>query len=238
MDEQSLASVGWFRGRWPRLYNLYDQSDKSHPDNYFTNCSAARADMWSKKFFQPMEDRLQKLDAEAWEQLVKKTLDSVTTKLIRRSWAPLYDFLNEARGYAWLADHGYKKISFIDCNCLDKKKQRRSPDLLGESQNSTAILEVKTINESDKYLESRERNKFQTRTVTGLSAEFRKKLNLTIAKASAQLDAYPKPVNRKIVFLLIRFDMDNMLEASNYTALQKLIETNQISGTEIVHEVI
>ena len=250
MDEQSLASVNWFPVQLPRLYDLYDRSDKSHPDNYFTNFSATRAEMFLKTIFQPMEERLQKLDTEAWKQLVEKTLDSVTTKLIRaqannasetrpsRFWAPLYDFLNEARGYALLADRGYQKISFIDCNCQDKKKQRKSPDLLGESQSSTAILEVKTINESDKDLEWKERNQSQTRTVTGLSAEFRKKLSSTIAKASAQLNAYPKPVDKKIVLLLIRFDMDNILEASNYTTLQAMIETIQISGLDIVHDVI
>lgn len=137
-----------------------------------------------------------------------------------------------------LVDRGYHQISFIDCKCQQNKKRKKSPDLLGESQNSTAILEVKTINVSENELDWKERDRFQTRTVMGLSDEFGKKLHLTIANAKAQLDMYPKSVDKKIVLLLIRFDMDNVLEARNYTALQNLIEANKIDGLEIVHDVI
>ena len=238
MDEQSLANADWFRVRLPRLYDLYDSSDKSHPDNYFTNYSARRVELFFETIFKPLEETLKKLDTKAWQQLVKKTLDSVIKKSSRREYAQLFNFLNEARGYALLIDRGYDQISFIDCKCPQKKKQNKSPDLLGESQNSNAILEVKTINVSEKELDWKERNRFQTRTVTGLSDKFGEKLRLTIASAREQLDAYPKLVDKKIVLLLIRFDMDNIIEARNYTALQNLIEANQINGIEVVHEVI
>jgi hypothetical protein len=191
-----------------------------------------------EKIFRPWEEILGKLGSKAWEQLIEKTLDSVTKKSPRREYAQLFNFLNEARGYALLVDRGYERISFIDCKCRRKKKQKKSPDLLGESQNSTAILEVKTINVSEKELDWKERDRFQTRTVTGLSDEFKKKLCLTIDHARKQLDAYPKSVDKKIVLLLIRFDMDNILEARNYTGLQSLIEANQIDEVEVVHEVI
>ena len=235
MDEQSLASVNWFPVRLPRLYDLYDRSDKTHPDNYFANFPARRAEILFEKIFKQWEETLRALDPKAWEQLTEKTLDSGTKKHPRRQYAQLFDFLNEARGYALLVDRGYDQISFIDCKCRQKKK---SPDLLGESQNSTAILEVKTIDISDKELDWRERDQFQTRTVIGLSDKFREKVCSTIDHARKQLDAYSKSVDKKIVLLLVRFDMDNILEARNYSALQNLIATNQISGLEIVHEVI
>jgi len=238
MDEQSLADAGWFRERLPRLYDLYDRSDKKHPDNYFTNFSARRAEILFEKIFKPWEETLGRLDPKAWEQLVTKTLPYVTKKCLRREYTQLFDHLNEARGYVLLADRGYGEISFIDCKYQQKKKQTESPDLLGKSQNSTAILEVKTLNVSEKELDWKECDRFQTRTVTGLSVEFGKKLCSTIAKAKEQLDMYPKSVDKKIVLLLIRFDMDNILEAHNYTALKNLIKTNQIDGLEIVHDVI
>ena len=116
MDEQSLANADWFQERLPRLYDLYDRSIKSHSDNYFTNYSARRAEINFETCFKPLEEDLEKLDSKAWEKLIEKTLNCVTEKSPRRGYAQLFNHLNEARGYALLADRGYNEISFIDYN--------------------------------------------------------------------------------------------------------------------------
>jgi hypothetical protein len=231
-EEHSPANVDWFRVRLPCLYDLYDRSDKSHPGNYFPYFFASRSEMLIEQILKPWDEILGRLDLKAREQLIKKALNFVTKKATDRGYAQLFNHLNEARGYTLLGDRGYNEISFIDCG------DQQSPDLFGKSQNSTAILEVKTINESDKDIDWKEHDRFRTRTVTGLSDGFGLKLRSTIAEARKQLDAYPKPVDKKIALLLIRFDTDNILEARNHTALQNLIEANQIDGMEVVHDVI
>jgi hypothetical protein len=232
MDEQSLANIDRFRMRLPLLYDLYDRSDKSHPDNYFTYFFASRGEMLVEKILEPWDEILGKLDPKAWQQLIEKTLNFVTKKSPDRGYAQLFNHLNEARGYALLADREYNEISFIDC------EDQQSPDLLGKSQNSTAILEVKTINESEIDLNWKRQDRFQTRTAIRLTNAFKNKLLATIEKAKEQLEAYPESVDRKIVLLVVRFDLDNMVEHRNYADLQNFIETIQISGLEVVHEVI
>jgi hypothetical protein len=236
MNRQSLANADWFQARLPRLYDLYDRSIKSHPDNYFTYYSAATADDFFETCFKPLEEALEKLDSKAWEKLIGKALNYVTEKSPRRGYAQLFNHLNEARGYALLADRGYDEISFIDC----ENENRRSPDLFGKSQNSKAILEVKTINESEKDINLKLEDSLQSRSATRLSKEFENKLHATIEEAKEQLDAfaYPDSIDKRIIFLVVRFDLDNWVADHNFIVLRELVEAIQIPGLEVVHEVI
>jgi hypothetical protein len=129
---------------------------------------------------------------------------------------------------------GHDEISFIDC----EDENKRSPDLFAKSQNSKAILEVKTINESEKDINLKLEDSFQSRSATRLSKEFENKLYATIEEAKEQLEAYPDSVDKRIVFLVVRFDLDNWVADGNFIVLRKLVEAIQISGLEVVHKVI
>ena len=97
--------------------------------------------------FPPIENVLAKLDAESWEKLRTKALPYVTADDPARRYQQLFSTLDEARGFNFIAGQGYEQIEFIEPS-KSKKGGTQSPDLIGRKAGSTAVLEVKTINES------------------------------------------------------------------------------------------
>lgn len=130
--------------RFPRLNELYEKSEPSKPDNVLAGYIE-----WGK--IEPLvlidaellHGKLARLDSVAWEHLIKKVLPYSCSKRNDRGWQQFWDHLNESRGYVLLADRSYSKIRFIECG------NGQSAELVGESPDSRAILEVKTINRSD-----------------------------------------------------------------------------------------
>ena len=104
MDEQSLADAGWFR----EVYHVYTicMTGATKRIQIIISPIILRGvpRFYFEKIFKPREETLGKLDPKAWEQLIEKTLDSVTKKCLRREYAQLFDYLNEARGDALLVD--------------------------------------------------------------------------------------------------------------------------------------
>jgi len=231
MNKEVLADADWFQMRLPHFYRLYERSDKLDPDNYFKNYSALVAEECLETCFRPLDEILGKLDPKAREQLFEKALDYVVKKDPRRGHFQLFNCLNEARGYVILDERGYDEISFIDC----KNQSKGSPDLLGKLKNSKAILEVKTINESEENVDRRFNNDpLQVRSARRLSDEFKGKLIKTIKCAKEkQLDAYPESVDKKIVLLLVRFDLDNLVADANFALLREWVAEIGIEYPEL-----
>src|ERR1051326_250515 len=195
-----------WRNEFPRLNELYEMSEQSHPDNYFTTFERCYADDrdGTRRSFGPLEKALERTDPEAWRLLVGKALPSITQKDSRRGWYQLFNSLHEAFGYEVLADRGYTSIKFI------KPGKKRTPELLGKSQTSTAILEVKSIGCSDDEIDrlaARPPEVFDL--AQELSNELKKKLLSDIKNAQDQLEKFDESADKRIVLLVVYMDCDH-----------------------------
>ena len=88
---------------FPRLLDLYQQSKKEHPQNYFNFEKLFPIAFLGSAAYADLENALAKLDAAAWEKLCKKTLSYITKDSSLRGYHQLFNGLNEARGYVYLA---------------------------------------------------------------------------------------------------------------------------------------
>lgn len=222
----------WCCTHLPKFYELYRRSDKSHPHNYFVKIFPDHIHEVWKKSYKVREEFLGQLDSEAWEQLVKKAVPLVTTRDSRRGWYQLINHLDEARGWVLLKERGYEGIRFIE------NQNGKTPDLIGTKGSSTAILEVKSLNQSDDDINSlAARKPFQVFDARhGLSEKFKHRLFRSIREAREQLEAFHCGADKKIALLVIRFDTDHLFADQNYAELQQLISNHQITGLELVHQ--
>jgi len=228
-SDQRKEAGGWLLPHFPRLRDLFEHSDRRNPKNYF-----------NAEFPLPfMEDerRFARLHAASWRVLRDKAAPYVSIDDRLRNYQQLWSALDEARGYVFLADQGYDRIEFIEAE-KSKKGSKQSPDLIGYKADSTAILEVKTINESRDNLAADAPWRTETVVVlSDLSEEFRRKIIATIEQAKSQLDSYPRQVNRKIVLLVIRFDHGQKTGGQLYLELESFISSLGLQGgIEVYHQ--
>ena len=227
-SELQKDASSWLLPHFPRLFDLYQHSERGNPRNYF-----------NVEFPLPLseeEKRLARLDSESWKVLREKAVPYVSVDDSLRRYQQLWNILDEARGYVFLADQGYEQIKFIE---QDKSKRggKQSPDLIGYKTDSTAVLEVKTINESGDNLSEDASWRIEAVTVPrNLSEALIRKIGATIEYANAQLESYPYPTDRKIVFLVIRFDNGQKTGWHLYSELKDFIATQTKDGVEVYHE--
>jgi hypothetical protein len=218
----------WLLPHFPRLYDLYQLSEQDNPRNYFNvDYSLPLAEE---------EKRLARLDSKSWKVLRDKAAPYVSVDDSLRRYQQLRNILDEARGYVFLADQGYEQIKFIE---QDKSKSggKQSPDLTGYRTDSKAVLEVKTINESCDNLA--EDAPWRTEAVfipQNLSEALTRKIIATIQYAKAQLESCPCQIDRKIVFLVIRFDHGQKTGWHLYSELKDFITTQTKDGIEVYYE--
>ena len=224
------------QSQFPRFYELYQLSEQSHPDNFFTNAfqrQFAYEPQLAEMIYGPLEKALERLDKAAWLQLVAKALPWINQKHLARQWSQLFNHLFEAFGYEWLSKNGYTNIKFVECS--DKRAQR-TPELIGKSETSTAILEVKTINRSDD--EIRRLGVFPAPVFnlgqSSLSEGFKNKFLEDIRNAKAQLEKFDEPNDKKIVLIVIRPDCEFWLRSEIYGEIEKLAAAQQTSDFEVV----
>jgi hypothetical protein len=229
-----------WRNGFPRFYELHELSEQSHPDNYFTSVFQhhfAYDPNLTQMSFGPLERALERLDKEAWGQLIGKALPFVTQKDPRRQWSQLFNHLYEAFGYEWLVEQGYKSIEFV---ARSDKKSERTPELLGKSQTSTAILEVKTVNRSDIEIDRLAIFPPPVLDLTqGLSEGFKRKLLDDIRNAREQLENFDEPTDRRVVLVVIRPDCEFWLRSDIYKVIYELASTLSTADFEVVvHQLI
>ena len=231
---QLKEAENWLLSVSPRLFDLYQQSEKDDPKNYF---DFKELFPWASASFARTEETLARLDVEAWRKLCEKALPYVTVDDPLRRYQQLWSALDEARGYVLLADQGYNQIEFIEPK-KNKKGSAQSPDLTATKDGSTAILEIKTINESNDCLGPNAAWRHGAITVRpDLSEEFKGKLVSTIEHARKQLNSYPHRTNRKIVLLVVRFDHGQKTGGHLYEELNNFIVSQPTKdGAEVYHQ--
>lgn len=218
---------------FPKLFDLYQRSKKDDPKNYF---NFKELIPWSASNFAEIEKTLSRLDSESWERLCAKARSYISADDSLRRYQQLFDYLNEAKGYVFLADQGFTQMEFIEPK-KSKKETSQSPDLFARKADSTALLEVKTINESQDNL--RPSAPWRNEAVTvgrNLSEEFKGKIISTIVQARSQLDNYPQLAARKIVFLIVRFNHGQKTAWHLYPELKDFIAAQTRDGVEVYHE--
>jgi hypothetical protein len=232
---QLKEAEDWLFSVSPRLFDLYQRSEKSHPKNYFDFKTLFP---WASKSFARTEEILARLDLESWGKLCEKALPYVTVDDLLRRYQQLWNTLDEARGWVLLAYQGYEQIRFIEPK-RNKKGYPQSPDLTATKDGSSAILEVKTINESNECLGPDAAWRHGAITVRpNLAEEFKGKLVSTIEQARIQLNSHPLPSDRKIVLLVVRLDYGQKTGGHLYEELGEFISSQPIKeGVEIYHQV-
>lgn len=87
----------------PRLYELKDATDDSHPDAYSRNFEVRFAEGRTVlPHYQKIERRLAVLDDAAWSDLKRRAAAVAHIKDGGRGWHELFDVFNEATGYGYL----------------------------------------------------------------------------------------------------------------------------------------
>jgi ribosomal protein L30 len=159
-----------------------------------------------RKFLQSVERDLEKLDPLAWGAL-KAKVPALLKKHPTRVWEPLYDTLNEAKGYNYLARIGCSDVHFIAT-----AEGVKTPDLAAMSPEGRRVLcDVKTINISD--VEVRRRRQGDAGASTDqLEDGFFRKLLSDLAHAKTQMLAHDPDISTKrIAYVIVNFD-DNLHE--------------------------
>lgn len=194
-----------FRAKLPRIYELRDLlSDPPPTGAYFRDLDRTLSE-WPQKLkqYRDIEADLQSLDDAAWSYLKGELAPLLTTKHETRGWQQLFDKLNQAKAYGYLAREGCRDIRFIP---ESKVIGQRTPDLEAVTCGRKVLCEVKTINVSDD-----EANRFHNNdvrdTVYELPDGFFLKLSCTLDSAVAQMRAYcPESGTRRIAYIIVNFD--------------------------------
>lgn len=226
--------------QFPKINSLFQGSELENPDNYFS--LAIQREVLKFEFIQGFYFKLEKelafLDETAWNQFRQKVLRYITVVDQTRGYQQLFDCFNEVKGYIFLRSQGYKNIEFIA-----ESKSAQTPDLMGKDVDGVALVEVKTINRSDKEIAHIKNNsKGQGMVVRdvlhALPISLTRKIESTIETASKQLLSYniEAKINRRIVYLYINSDVVLSLDTRNIDALKNFCHGLQSESVEIVSE--
>lgn len=174
------------------------------------------------------EQDLLRLDALSWRVLKA----AATKRLIRnkkRGWEPLFGILNEAKAHAYLTALGCTDIEIIP-----PSYDYKTPDLKAELNGGLVLCEVKTINLSDDERTIRPADPASP-SRGSLTEEFLLgKFTRTLRAAKAQLDAFPSPAARKLVYVV--FIPDESLDeyaGDHSLQLRAFLKQSPLEGVEV-----
>ncbi len=221
----------WAEG-FPRLYELYLESDKACEANYFAKLDEALEMPGRRPHYEQLEKGLQQVEDTAWQEFRLKVRKYITIKDDRRGYSQLFDCFNEVKGYLYLKSEGCDEIHFVP---EKEKKGIKSPDLCAHSKDTMVLLEVKTINRSDDEINWICRNskigangvrRMEAKEARqGLTDPLKVKIAEKINLAEDQLVTYAcEGVKRRIAYLVINLDILDELDQRNRSELEKYIQ--------------
>ncbi len=142
----------WFRAeaeiKFLRINELRGLvKDPASPDTFFQNFDQT-INEWppKRRQFLDLEHELQGLDPELWDYLKKDVTPLLQIRDHIRGWQALFDKLNHAKAYNYLARLGCACIAFIPESPVSGQ---RTPDLKATLSDMEILCEVKTINTSE-----------------------------------------------------------------------------------------
>ena len=194
------------RVRPVKFDRLYELRDLGGQEDYFSDIDERLDEPFSRKKLAELAElaeSLNRLDEESWNYLKGQCKPLLSKASDDRGWTPLFDRLNEAKGYGYLLDRGCSSPKFIT---RSDKNGHQTPDLEASDGTSEYLCEVKTINISDEEIERRKNIEAKEVAMT-LSNELRSKLEDVARKAASQLRGYQGSENKiKIAFFVICLD--------------------------------
>lgn len=224
-----------FRIEFPRIYELRDLFRRDLPEGVrFPALDNTIYEFPPKRrFLQGVERDLEQLDPVAWAAL-KAKVPPLLKKHRTRVWEPLYDTLNEAKGYNYLTRIGCSAVHFIPT-----VEGMKTPDLGALSPEGRSVLcDVKTVNISDIEVHRRREGSVGT-TIDQLEDGFFRKIQSDLAHAKTQMVTYaPDASTRKIVYVIVNFD-DGLHEyVDRYRVqIEQFVAANAIPDLETVFDI-
>jgi len=213
---------------FPRVKELQNSiPDPDSPSCYFRGFDETVKDPIKRKHFIDIEKELQGLSPKAWHFLKSELEPLLTARDEKRGWRALFDKLNHAKAYNYLATMGCTGITFI------RESLTRTPDLQANLGSRTVLCEVKTIHPSDSEIEAR--NNFHARAILmRLTDGFFRKLHSDLQNAKAQMEAYcADPTVRRIVYIVVNFDDILHEYVAEYSEqIDAFMGTNPVPGLE------
>jgi hypothetical protein len=200
---------------------------------YFLNFEDIGERSPKRRQFLDIEHDLQGLDAKAWEHLKNDIASLLLIKHPSRGWQAVFDKLNHAKAYNYLASQGCACIQFIP-----ESNDKRTPDLKAIQYGVDILCEVKTINTSEIEVQRRVKGDVGT-TEADLSAGFFRKLTHDIENAKQQLNAYSaERTARKIVYIIVNFD-DRFHEYADLyeSQINRFLNMQMYPDVEIVFDI-
>lgn len=217
------------KDQFPRLYQIYEESDKSDPDKNFLyglfNEAHSQEDLFFWGYWESLFQNI--VERENWDFVKSKIIEVIHTlretgkieikgepekQQVKKIFAPgqCFDIFNEVHGYLFLKIAiGCEKINFIE---LSKKKKVKTPDLEGFKGQIQFVLEVKTINTSDDDHFNKESvvNPIEGHIFPKPSSDaldrIKSKISRDIKKATNQFETFPQA--QKIIFFVIDLDLN------------------------------
>jgi hypothetical protein len=230
MDDESRS-----RAEFPRIHELRDLLPRELPEGVrFPALDNTIYEFPPKRrFFQGVERDLEQLDAVAWVALRAK-MPPLLKKHRTRVWEPLYDALNEAKGYNHLTRIGCHAVHFIPT-----AEGMKTPDLGALSPEGGKVLcDVKTVNISD--IEVRRRREGGVATIADqLEDGFFRKIQSDLARAKTQMVTYAQDIpTRKIAYVVVNFD-DGLHEyVDRYRVqIEQFMAANAVAGLETAFDI-
>jgi hypothetical protein len=184
-----------------------------------------------REYFEKREVDLEGLDEGAWaviKEKLKRWPKARTHE--QRTMEPLYEILNEAKGYNYLKRMGCLNIRFIS---VSTRPNEKTPDLAAEHRGQPVLCDVKTINRSYNEVE-RARTGGVATSPERVPDELVAKIRRTAESALAQIVSYdPSSTTEKIVFVVVNYD-----EPEYITMYQGQIKhefsTNPVNGIQVI----
>jgi len=223
---------------FPRLYDLYCESDQQDEANYFATFYEVLENPYVRPYYERLEEELGQLDDVAWQGLKRKVFRYVGIRNSQRGYSQLFDLLNEAKGYLYLKSQGCEEIRFIP------EDSDGAPDLITHCGGSVFLLEVKTINKSKEENDIIKANSERPVVVRmqviegrlGLDDSLKRKITGKINKAKRQLMSYAcDGIQRRIAYLIIHLDIALASDSRNIDELAVFIEEQGNNQVEIKH---
>lgn len=216
-----------WKEEYPLLYQLFEESNVDHADNYFSLMNNEKTRQYGAVTYDKWEGYLSQLDVIAFESIVRKAKEAVTIRQGDRGWEQLFNTLNEVKGYLYLKKNGYTSIEFIE----ESTKSR--PDLYAKSDIKSVLLEVKTIRKSDDDIP---RDRVWS-SIDYIPEGLRNKIESDIDKSIVQLNGFYKEVDEKVCYLIIYLDLALDMNEINRERLGDYIKTIDRPGVSIKYDI-
>jgi hypothetical protein len=184
-----------------------------------------------REYFEKIEVTLQGLDEVAWAAIKKKLKRWPKVRAHEhRALEPLYELLNEAKGYNYLKGIGCSNVRFVS---VSTRQNEKTPDLAAEHRGQRVLCDVKTINRSYNEVE-RARIGGVATSPERVPEELVAKIRKTAESARAQINCYdPDGTAQRIAYFVVSYD-EQEYSALYQAQFEHEFSANPVHGIQVI----